>query len=105
MKSDRPPAATARASAGFTLEQAAKRARITSAYLRQVEKRGASYSLAKRLAALYGCPIDTFLGGGTLKPRKAGVRNSPSNSCATSRAPRAARSSRTSPLTRPAETR
>lgn len=60
----------------LSLEQAAKKARVSPAYLRQVEKKGGSYTLAKRLAAIYGCPIDVFLpkpGGGT--PNNRGSRN------------------------------
>ena len=59
------PARRARLSAGFTLPQAAKRARISPEYLRAVEQRGAPYHLARRLAGIYGVPIDTFLYGST----------------------------------------
>ncbi|HEX8236059.1 MAG TPA: helix-turn-helix domain-containing protein [Abditibacteriaceae bacterium] len=57
------PAAKARQSAGLTIEQAAKRARIGVEYLRRLERHGgASYVLARRLARLYGgCNIMTFL--------------------------------------------
>ena len=55
------PARQARLSAGLSLSEAARRARIGIAYLRRVERHGASYALALRLAALYQCPIDVFL--------------------------------------------
>jgi len=51
----------ARETVGLTLEQAAKRARITPQYLMQVERKGASFSLAQRLSRLYDCRIDFFL--------------------------------------------
>lgn len=51
----------ARELAGLTLEQAAKRARICPRYLRRVERAGANYALAQRLAAIYGCRIEVFL--------------------------------------------
>lgn len=63
-----PPAAWARERAGMSPREAAKRARITEAYLRRVERHGAPYALARRLAALYQCPIDVFL------PRKEGSK-------------------------------
>lgn len=54
--------ADAREDAGFTVEQAAHRARICPAYLRRIERHGrAPYVLAKRLARLYGCPCNLFL--------------------------------------------
>ena len=54
-------ARAARELSGFSLEEAAKRARISPRYLRRIEQRGAPYVLARRLAALYQCPIDFFL--------------------------------------------
>ena len=55
----------ARTENGLTLEQAAKRARICTTYLRRVERHGgAPYSLAQRLAGIYGCRIDAFLWAG-----------------------------------------
>ncbi len=52
----------ARESAGFTLEQAARRARVCPAYLRRIEKRGwTPYVLAMRLSRLYQCPCSLFL--------------------------------------------
>jgi transcriptional regulator with XRE-family HTH domain len=55
-------AVSARAAAGLTIEAAARRARVTPAYLRQIERRGgAPYALACRLSRLDGAPLDTFL--------------------------------------------
>jgi len=55
-------AVAARESAGLTIEAAAQRARVTPAYLRQIERHGgAPFALACRLARLYGAPLDTFL--------------------------------------------
>jgi len=55
-------ASQARISARLSLEEAAKRARICPAYLRRVEREGhASYVLALRLSALYGCSLNVFL--------------------------------------------
>ena len=52
----------ARESAGLTLKQAAKRARVGEPYLRQVELHGgASYVFAVRLSSLYHCSIHVFL--------------------------------------------
>jgi transcriptional regulator with XRE-family HTH domain len=56
-------AAEARERAGLTIQTAARRARVCTAYLRQVERGGAPYNLARRLSAIYDCPIDIFLGG------------------------------------------
>jgi transcriptional regulator with XRE-family HTH domain len=70
------PARAAREAAGLGREEAAQRAGITLTYLRSVERVGASYVLARRLARIYGCAIDSFLpppGGGT--PRKGGGRS------------------------------
>ncbi len=55
------PAMRARERAGLSVVEAAKRARICVAYLRRVERNGGPYALARRLAALYQCPIDVFL--------------------------------------------
>ncbi len=56
------PTTLARLNANLSLEDAAKRSRISIGYLRQIEHRGsAPYSLAKRLSALYGCPLTIFL--------------------------------------------
>ena len=56
------PAERARVEAGFTLEQAAKKMRLTSRYLRQIERNGnASVKTARRLAQLYKCSGDLFL--------------------------------------------
>ncbi len=51
----------ARELAGLTLEDAAKRARVTPGYLATVERQGAPYVLAQRLSKLYDCRIDLFL--------------------------------------------
>jgi transcriptional regulator with XRE-family HTH domain len=56
------PAIQAREAAGYTLIQAARRARVSPIYLRRIEKHGkAPYVLACRLRALYGCSIHAFL--------------------------------------------
>lgn len=55
------PAAKAREAAGLTLTQAARRARVSPAYLRRMEAGGCSYGLALELAHLYHCPVDLFL--------------------------------------------
>lgn len=56
------PAERARQASNLTLEEAATRARIGTAYLRRIENHGdAPYALARRLSALYGCPITFFL--------------------------------------------
>jgi transcriptional regulator with XRE-family HTH domain len=54
-------AAQAREAAGLTLEQAAKRARVSVRYLRHVERHGAGYALARRLSHIYNCSLATFL--------------------------------------------
>lgn len=52
----------ARESAGLTLDQAAKRARVGRSYLRAIELHGgASYVLAMRLSHLYHCSIHVFI--------------------------------------------
>lgn len=55
------PATQARIAAGLSVREAARRARISMAYLRRVERYGAPYALARRLAALYCCSITVFL--------------------------------------------
>lgn len=56
------PAESARISAGLSVEQAARRARVCPQYLRAVERRGgASYGLAMRLAAIYGVSANVFV--------------------------------------------
>ncbi len=61
MKSE---AGLARERAGLSLEQAARRARIGPAYLRNIEcQGGAGYYLAQRLSAVYQCRIEIFLYG------------------------------------------
>ena len=55
-------AAQARQDAGFSLAEAARRARVCSVYLRRIELHGnAPYVLATRLAHLYGCSTNLFL--------------------------------------------
>ena len=63
-------ATDARIAAGLTLEEGARRARVSVAHLRRVEKHGAPYCLALRLSHFYGCRIDTFLNiGGRRNPK------------------------------------
>jgi hypothetical protein len=62
-QTNQPPAAAARERAGLALEAAARRALVTPAYLRRVERTGAPFSLATRLARIYGCPLGVFLPG------------------------------------------
>lgn len=54
-------ASRARETAGLSIKEAARRAHISEAYLRQIESKGAPYTLARRLAALYECRVDVFL--------------------------------------------
>jgi len=52
----------ARESAGYTIDEAANRARVGTAYLRQIERQGwAPYGLACRLSRIYGCSLSAFL--------------------------------------------
>jgi len=54
----------AREAAGMTRHQLAKKARISEAYLRRVERHGrASFYLAERLAALCNCRLDIYIRG------------------------------------------
>lgn len=69
------PAEMARESRGLSLREAARRAGICEAYLRRVERQGAPYHLARRLAHLYQCPIQVFLP--TKPTRKEGRRKTP----------------------------
>jgi transcriptional regulator with XRE-family HTH domain len=55
------PATQARLAAGLIIEQAAKRARVSEGYLRRIERDGASYVLARRLATIYACSMNCFL--------------------------------------------
>ena len=51
-----------REAAGLTVDQAARRARICTAYLRRIERTGgAPYVLAERLAKIYHAPVDAFV--------------------------------------------
>ena len=56
-------ATEAREAAFPSIEKAARRARVSVAYLRQTERDGAPFALACRLSHLYGAPIDVFLKG------------------------------------------
>lgn len=67
-------ATEARKAAGLTIAEAARLARVSPAYLRRVEREGASFVLAQRLARLYGVGIDAFI-----QFRKAG--NLPKTAC------------------------
>ena len=80
MKQPPSPASVARENAGLSLIEAARRARVSPSYLRQVERHGASYVLARRLAMLYGCSLNTFLpstGDRTPQARKVGESRTP----------------------------
>ena len=83
-KSSKPitEAEAARLNAGFTLERAAKKARVVPAYLRRIELHGrAPYVLAARLASLYQCPITVFLYAKPLEHAGAvGVSSEPGQS-------------------------
>ena len=71
-------ATEAREAAGLTLAQAARRARVGTAYLRRIERHGAApYVLAVRLAGLYGCRMDVFLQGQPQRPQRAGAGRNP----------------------------
>jgi hypothetical protein len=55
-------ASRTRVEAGYSLQRAAKLARVEPEYLRRVEKHGgASYVLAVRLSRLYRCSMQIFL--------------------------------------------
>jgi len=55
-------AAQARQESGFSLTEAARRARVCPAYLRRIELHGkAPYVLATRLAHLYSCSVNLSL--------------------------------------------
>ncbi|HEY3265962.1 MAG TPA: helix-turn-helix transcriptional regulator [Armatimonadota bacterium] len=53
-------AKAARLRAGMTLEQAARRLRWSVGYLREIERRGAPWTAAVRLAALYNERVECF---------------------------------------------
>ncbi len=64
------PARAARIAAGFTVEQVAKRLRITPRYLSALERgqyQGFAFHIASRLRYLYDCRIEVFL-----PPKKTG---------------------------------
>lgn len=64
------PSRRARLRAGLDLHKAARRARITHAYLAACERANSfSWVLAQRLARIYGARVDDFL------PRPVDVRN------------------------------
>ena len=55
-------AQVARVNAKMTVEEASRRARISAAYLRRIERGvGAPYALALRLSHIYATPMDRFL--------------------------------------------
>ena len=69
------PSRQARIAAGLSLEQVARRMRITVPYLRGLEARNSfSFILAERLAALYSVQIDLFLPTARLTPQTRGAR-------------------------------
>ena len=53
----------AREAAGFTPKEAARKAGVSSRYLLSTERIGAPYVLARRLAAIYGAPLDCLIFG------------------------------------------
>ncbi|MDQ3814826.1 MAG: helix-turn-helix transcriptional regulator, partial [Armatimonadota bacterium] len=56
------PAEHARMTAGYTLEEAARRLRLHPRYLRSLELHGgASLKMARKLADLYGCDGNVFV--------------------------------------------
>lgn len=55
------PATQARLSAGFTLQAAAKRLRVTPGTLRQYERSTPPLIFAERARDLYRCRLDVFL--------------------------------------------
>jgi hypothetical protein len=61
MSNEARPASRARQEAGFSIAEAARRAAVSEGYLRRVERLGAPYLLARRLAGLYRCPVELFL--------------------------------------------
>jgi transcriptional regulator with XRE-family HTH domain len=55
-------AQAAREYASLSVREAARRSRISEAYLRRIERSGsAPYFLARRLSAIYNCGLDAFL--------------------------------------------
>ena len=66
------PARVARLAAGLQLKEVARRVGRSPRYLAQVERGGGcTYALARRLARLYGCRIESFLGPGGRTPGAA----------------------------------
>lgn len=58
-------AVSARERAGLSLKTAARKLRVSPRYLAEVERNGAdSFALARRIARLYGIPVDAFLPSG-----------------------------------------
>jgi transcriptional regulator with XRE-family HTH domain len=78
MKSGRVyPARLAREAAGLTLIEAGRRARVSPAYLGQLERTGRfPYHLAQRLLRIYGggCTLMSFLPQGGRTPDRRGGR-------------------------------
>lgn len=66
------PAVQARFAAGFTVSEAARLAQVSEGYLRRVEREGAPFLLARRLARLYQCPVEVFLPAKPHERRVAG---------------------------------
>ncbi len=66
------PARRARETAGLTVGEAARRARVSEDYLLRAERRGCSLVLAERLSALYGCSLSLFTPKPTKQRRAAG---------------------------------
>ena len=64
-------AVQARLRAGLSVGDAARRAEVSEGYLRSIEREGAPFLLARRLARLYNCPVEIFL---PAKSRKEGSR-------------------------------
>lgn len=60
-KPPKSPARFLRERAGISRQDAAKQVGVSHDYLRQIEKGIPSYRMARRLARLYGCSLDSFL--------------------------------------------
>lgn len=91
-------ASLAREAAGFTVEQAAQRARVTADYLRAVERKGAPpYVLACRLSRLYGCSLDLFLKTHTAAKQRRSEKTHAPDAASTPRPDARANNFRTAP--------
>lgn len=64
----------ARISAGLSVADAARIAAISQGYLRRIEREGAPYLLARRLARLYQCPVESFLPAKSRERRATGTQ-------------------------------